>query len=152
VALSDRWPLKRGSIHMKFSMKGQEKVTFKYRWLLNGGDRMGRFDCNNDRLILSIGQSDDWFYIYLQPIFCPVIENFIWIEPLLRGHLSYKATFSLSQVWRYISLGLYLGTYRFHYPWSYALLNWEGPWSYGSWIYITTNVVSLNPIQAGCTQ
>jgi hypothetical protein len=25
----------------------------------------------------------------------PVIENFIWIEPLLRGHLSYKATFVL---------------------------------------------------------
>jgi len=30
---------------------------------------------------------------------CPFIENFIWIEPLLRGHLSYKATFSLSQRW-----------------------------------------------------
>jgi hypothetical protein len=25
---------------------------------------------------------------------CPVIENFTWIEPLLRGQLSYKATFS----------------------------------------------------------
>ena len=25
-----------------------------------------------------------------------VKENFIYIEPLLRGHLSYKATFSLS--------------------------------------------------------
>jgi hypothetical protein len=29
--------------------------------------------------------------------FCPVIENLIRIEPLLKGHLSYKATFSLSQ-------------------------------------------------------
>jgi hypothetical protein len=28
-----------------------------------------------------------------------VIENFIWIEPLLRGHLSYKAIFSMSQKW-----------------------------------------------------
>jgi hypothetical protein len=27
------------------------------------------------------------------PFSCPVIENFIYIEPLLRGHLSYKATF-----------------------------------------------------------
>jgi hypothetical protein len=27
---------------------------------------------------------------------CPVIENFKWITPLSRGHLSYKATFSLS--------------------------------------------------------
>jgi len=30
---------------------------------------------------------------------CFVIENFIWIEPVLRGHLSYKATFSLSKRW-----------------------------------------------------
>jgi hypothetical protein len=28
-----------------------------------------------------------------------VLENFIRIEPLLRGHLSYKVTFSLSQRW-----------------------------------------------------
>ena len=26
-------------------MTGQEKVTFKYRRLLNRGDHMGRFDC-----------------------------------------------------------------------------------------------------------
>jgi hypothetical protein len=38
-SLYNRWPLKkRGSIHMKLSMTGQEKVTFKYRWLLNRGD------------------------------------------------------------------------------------------------------------------
>jgi hypothetical protein len=30
---------------------------------------------------------------------CPVIKDFIWIEPLLRGHLSYKVTFYLSQKW-----------------------------------------------------
>ena len=28
-----QWPLKRGSIFMKFFMTWQEKVTFKYRWL-----------------------------------------------------------------------------------------------------------------------
>jgi hypothetical protein len=33
------------------------------------------------------------------PFSYPVIENFIWIKPLLRDHLSYKATFSLSQRW-----------------------------------------------------
>ena len=33
------------------------------------------------------------------PYSCPFIENFILIESLLRGHLSYKATFSLSQRW-----------------------------------------------------
>ena len=30
---------------------------------------------------------------------CPVTENFFQIEPLLRGHLSYKATFSMFQRW-----------------------------------------------------
>jgi len=30
---------------MKFSMTGQTNVTFKYRWLLNRGDHMDRFDC-----------------------------------------------------------------------------------------------------------
>jgi hypothetical protein len=36
-------------------------------------------------------------FIKRSPFSCPVIENFIWIEPLLRGHLSYKAICSLSQ-------------------------------------------------------
>ena len=39
LALQDRWPLKRGSIHMKFSMTEMKKVP------LNTGDCMGRFDC-----------------------------------------------------------------------------------------------------------
>ena len=30
---------------MKCSMRGQEKVTFSYKWLLNRGGLMGRFDC-----------------------------------------------------------------------------------------------------------
>ena len=38
-------------------------------------------------------------WIKKAPYSCPVIENFIWIEPLLRGHLSYKATFSLFKSW-----------------------------------------------------
>ena len=29
---------------MKYSITGQEKVTFQYRWLLNRGDHMDRFD------------------------------------------------------------------------------------------------------------
>ena len=45
MVLQDRWLLKRGPIHMKFSMTGQENVTFKYRWLLNRGDHVDRFDC-----------------------------------------------------------------------------------------------------------
>ena len=30
---------------MKFSLTGQESVTFKCMWLLNRGDRMDRHDC-----------------------------------------------------------------------------------------------------------
>ena len=38
--------------------------------------------------------------LYLKVTFyCLGLENCIWIEPLSRGHLSYKATFSLSQRW-----------------------------------------------------
>ena len=33
------------------------------------------------------------------PFSCSVMENFKWIEPLLRGHPSYKAIVSLSQWW-----------------------------------------------------
>ena len=40
VVFKDRWPHKRGSIHMKFSLTGQEKGD-----LLNRGDHMGMFDC-----------------------------------------------------------------------------------------------------------
>ena len=41
---------------------------------------------------------------------CTVIENFIWIEPLLRGHLSNKATFSLTQQWP-LNTGFTVHTY-----------------------------------------
>ena len=47
VFCKDKWPLKRGSINMKFSMTGQESVTLKYRWLFSRGDHMGKFDCNS---------------------------------------------------------------------------------------------------------
>jgi hypothetical protein len=33
-----------GYMHMPFSMLGQESLTFKQRWVLNRGDRVGRFD------------------------------------------------------------------------------------------------------------
>jgi hypothetical protein len=32
------------------------------------------------------------------PFSCPVIGNFIWIEPLLRGHMSYNATLFFSKM------------------------------------------------------
>ena len=39
-------------------------------------------------------------HLYLKVTFSyPVREDFIWTEPFLRGYLSYKATFSLSQRW-----------------------------------------------------
>ena len=38
--------------------------------------------------------------IKMSPFSFPVIENFICIEPLLRGQLSYKATFSSCDLWQ----------------------------------------------------
>ena len=46
------------------------------------------------------------------PFNYPVIANFIWIEPILRGHLSYKATFSFSQWWP-LNTGLTVYSYCF---------------------------------------
>ena len=72
VALWNRWPLKRGSIHMKFSMTGQERVAFKYRWLNNRGDHMGMFDC-----ISYFKEIDDHPAIYFISIIC---ENWLlWL-------------------------------------------------------------------------
>jgi hypothetical protein len=83
------------------------------------------------------------------PFSCPVIEKFICIEPLLRGHTSYKATFSclkgdlLIQVWLYMSC------------WWWPL--WL--WLYGSWInnYLCNQCLSSLklwvqiPLMARCT-
>ena len=37
--------LKRSNSNKMFYDRTRQKVTFKYRWLLNRGDHMGRFDC-----------------------------------------------------------------------------------------------------------
>jgi hypothetical protein len=48
------------------------------------------------------------------PFSCLVIVNFIWIEPLLRSHLSWKTTLSLSQRW---PLNTGLTVPRWHWFW-----------------------------------
>jgi hypothetical protein len=45
VALSDRWPLKRGLIHMKFSDRARQGWPFNTGDCLRG-DRIGMFDFN----------------------------------------------------------------------------------------------------------
>ena len=75
------------------------------------------------------------------PFSCPVIENVIWIEHFVRGHLSYKAIFSLSQRWP-LNTGLTVYNYvsnsvkknydkqiilpiiRFHHKWVYICSLW----------------------------
>jgi hypothetical protein len=53
-------------------------------------------------------------HLYANVMFSsPIIEKFIWIEPLLRGHLSYKATFSLPQ-WCPLNTGLTVYMYLQH--------------------------------------
>jgi hypothetical protein len=57
---------------MKFSMTGQERVVFKYRWLNNRGDHMGMFDC-----ISYFKEIDDHPAIYFISIIC---ENWLlWL-------------------------------------------------------------------------
>jgi hypothetical protein len=50
---------------------------------------------------------------------CPVVENFIWIEPISRGHLSNKTTFSLFQMWSLntgLTVYIYITLYVFIFP------------------------------------
>jgi hypothetical protein len=51
------------------------------------GDCMGRFECYGITTYHEVSSN--------AVIEKCVIENFIWIEPILRGHLSYQATFFL---------------------------------------------------------
>ena len=47
----------------------------------------------------TVKSAHDVACIKRSPFSSPVIEKFIWIEPLLRGHLSLKNTYALSQMW-----------------------------------------------------
>ena len=79
--------------------------TFLLHHLVSIYDRLRNYDPRVKSL-------DHWFSLFLvytvKPahvvtsikghiFFCTVIENVVWIEPLLECHLSYKVTFSLSQ-------------------------------------------------------
>jgi hypothetical protein len=89
VALSDKWPLKRGAIHMKFSMTVQEKVTFQYRWLLNRGVITLHFSLlcdvvhNTLTVVLSpytslccVQPTELWYYhLTLLSLLCDVVYN-----------------------------------------------------------------------------
>jgi hypothetical protein len=66
------------------------------------------------------------------PFSCPVIENFIWFEPFLRGHLSYEATISVSQKW-HLNTGLTVPL---------ALGRWFSPCTPGS----STNKIDCHDI------
>ena len=72
------------------------------------------------------------------PFSCTVIENFIWNEPLLRGHLSYKATFSLSQRWP-LNTGLTVYCALFFVPFRHFLLKLLQN-NFSIWIYKVTLV------------
>ena len=68
-----------------------------------------------------------------RPISCCVIEHFIWIEPLLRGHLSYTATFSLYQRSWPLNTGLTVCWMIWGESWLFVLFLfvfffWRGEW------------------------
>ena len=90
--------------------KKRETIFFKYMLLFDRSDRMGKFPDSkraNQKysLMYSIlssvicektdSQTCPCNHLYLavtciemSPFSCPIIEYFIWIEPLLRSHLS----------------------------------------------------------------
>jgi len=74
---------------------------------------------------------------------CLVIYIFIWIEPLLRGHMSYKTTFSLLRR-RPLNTGL-TAILNLILPVYCVWLSW--PWSNGSWIYNYLINQSLWPLK-----
>ena len=71
---------------------------------------------------------------------CLVIDNFIWIEPLLRGHLTYKDTFPLSQRWP-LYTGLAVFVFRLvscqmlHTTGVVKLHSFSPVWTIFSWVY-----------------
>jgi hypothetical protein len=65
------------------------------------------FDCQESLKLTVV------FCINRSPFSCSVIEIFILIEPLLRGHLYLKITFSLSQMYSLNTcFTVYMTTYR----------------------------------------
>jgi hypothetical protein len=48
-----------------------------------------------------------WSHLLKCHLCCPIVEHFIWIKTLLRGHLSYKDTSYVSQRWL-LNVGLTL--------------------------------------------
>ena len=64
----------------------------------------GKHQCKRKVITSTVKPARAVTCIKRSPFSYPVIENFIWIEPLLRGHLSYRVTFSLFQRFDCISL------------------------------------------------
>jgi hypothetical protein len=53
-----------------------------------------------DTITTRVNIGHESFYFAYTVIFsCSAIENFTWIEIIIRGHLSYKTTFTLTQMW-----------------------------------------------------
>ena len=54
--VKEKWSFKTGDLLKKvqfiwnFLWLGKKRMTFKYRWLLNRGDHMNRFDCSSESI------------------------------------------------------------------------------------------------------
>jgi hypothetical protein len=83
---------------------GDERVTITYRSSMINAIYSQTCPCVHLYLAVTCIKS--------LPFSCPVIYNFILIEPVLRGYLSYNATFSLSQRWPFnTGLTVYIHVY-----------------------------------------
>ena len=81
------------------------------------------------------------------PVACLVIKHFIWIESLLRGHLSYQVTLSLSQRWL-LNTGLimlihYLVFHSFDFTWTWWWLIQKRTVYTTFHIYVLTTITGM---------
>ena len=113
---------------MKFSMTGREKMTFKYRWLFNGGDHMGRFDyvescCSwNSHLLYGLNK---WYILFTN-------------KPLKVCGWGYGVYSHIQQYFSYIATVSFIGGEK---PPTWR--NWQ-TLSHVVWVHLTMNSVQTH--------
>jgi len=95
MTLQDRWPLKRVSLIWKLLWKDKNRVTFKYRWLLNRGDCMGRFDCTfflTYKIFTNTYKNKIWKFL-------TGLHGFVYATTVYISILIMKFVISILRVW-----------------------------------------------------
>ena len=97
---------------MKFSMTGQENVTFKYRWLLNSGYCMGRLDCTHFNENISMISAE---CIILSYTFMNTSNNIDMVAMEIKQNIFNIIT---TQEWNFLAIlfvySLFISDYNLH--------------------------------------